>query len=190
MSKKYAYAFKQADENRKIVGLPSIYSQFNWKDVPSLINKKLILENDLKEFINESYMQGGNCLVFHYQYLKFIQENIDPLATLTMGYLEHNGSYIFKFSTENIKKWYKYGLLSTENQWELNLHVWITLSNLEIIDLTLPFALIKLSKNNHKLDYYPFLFGNSEKNEINTTYHPIIIGNDYIQKIIKDFLMS
>ncbi len=181
MGYKYAYAFKEADENRKNLGLPSIYSKFKWKNTSTLTDKQSIVESELQQFANDPIFQGVSCLTFHYEYLKFIQENIDPLATLTVGYIEHKNLFLFKFPFKNIKKWYNDGILSTENRWKLNLHVWITLSNLEIIDLTLPFAISQIKQQT--LNYYPFLFGSPENNSIKTIYYPVIIGNDYVEKL-------
>ncbi len=180
----YADELKIADGNRQLLGLPSIYSQFKLLGAPSLVSKAGVLAQELNQYARDAFFQPGNCLIFHYQYLSFIQKNIDPCATLTVGYVDIDGEAKFKFPRKNLKTWYENGVLSSKDSWCLNVHVWITLSNLEVIDLTLIFDIFRIIFPGEKLDAYPFVFGARDIDNDRIIYHPVIIGNDYVRTML------
>ncbi len=113
----------------------------------------------------------AKCFSIHYKILKPIELALNVKPIYTIGYLESNGKYIYKKSEDELlaimKQDYKYG-------GELNMHAWITLPSMEIIDYTLAttIAFVKNMDSSIGQIYCGYADGINEK----LKYHPMLVG--------------
>lgn len=128
----------------------------------------------------------NNCLNIHVATLNLINEHLNSNAYLTLGYyrIELLKKNFYEFSVSDFQKW----LHDDESAFDtLDIHTWITLDTLEIIDLTLLTSIgfktgdaDLIGKIYHN---YPDVIAQTDQ----LTYHPVIIATD---KVLKAFNKS
>ena len=153
----------------------------NWKNVENrFLDRKL--DEKITELLKE--MIGGqpiklfirNCLGVHWQLIKRIEEIIGTTPVLTIGSFRVNeGKKRFDFSREDVNKWVNTGI---ENPNNVNLHAWLTLPSMEILDFTLPAAVAYLNTPKDKNIGIGVLASHWTELKGGLRYEPVAIGND------------
>ena len=93
--------------------------------------------------------------------------DIDP--AITLGWVEDGNKTLFRFTPEDFDQWIKAGI---DNPLKLNLHAWLTLPGLEIVDFSLPLSINHVDPSHPSdpvIDYW---------NEAKYRYHPVAVCCD------------
>lgn len=122
---------------------------------------------------------GNNCVEINEILHDYINEYNLFRAYFTIGYFRIDGDYKFKFSETDLQRWLADGHTGTAAG--LNLHAWLTLESLELIDATLPTS-VGLSSKDSRLLGSVITCRPSELNG-DLTFHPMIVGADIIGDI-------
>ena len=93
--------------------------------------------------------------------------NIDP--AITLGWVEDGNKKLFKFTSGDLDRWIKEGI---DNPLKLNIHAWLTLPGLEVVDFSLPMSI------NHFDSSHPSSPVIDRWNEARYRYHPIAVCCD------------
>lgn len=98
-------------------------------------------------------------------------------AYLTIGYYDEAGTPFFQFSEQNIEAWLRDGIGTSTAQF----HVWITLPDMQILDVTLGTSISKYRK-------VPAAEGAiicdlAERLSPQLVYHPMVVGEDFLYQI-------
>lgn len=140
----------------------------------------------IKEIYREPLAMGDvfcKCIEFHLNEIPSVIKTFGVKPVLTTGYILHNGNALFKFPTSDLKAY----LAGEKSIDRLNLHVWLTLPSMEIIDLTLATTLAIVLAN-----YFishgslpDFILGTPAalKRESNLIYKPVLVGHHFYEKI-------
>lgn len=117
----------------------------------------------------------GKCAQVHFDFLGDIRRIFHPEALFTVGYVCSGENEYFKFGESDIENWLKNGI----NPNKMNLHAWVTLPSLEIIDLTFSATFAYVNKINE--------FGiaiTKHVSELNgMSYHPMLVGEEAVFKL-------
>lgn len=117
----------------------------------------------------------GQCMSIHHRLAPVISDWLKCDAVFTLGWIEYENEKLFKFDEDFIKKTLKDGHDSSQ----LNIHAWIALPSMEIIDFSLSttFGFVKKRKE---------MFGGviaSHADELKgIKYRPMLVGEDYLRK--------
>ena len=97
------------------------------------------VQKDLKNLLQESIKPLGglklfssNCLGVHWHLRTHIEKIVNTQSILTIGKINfENGQKVFNFSQNDVLRWISNGI---DDPTKLNLHAWLTLPSMEIID--------------------------------------------------------
>lgn len=138
------------------------------KRITELLKEKLEGQ-PLKVFIR-------NCLGVHWQLVDEIEKSLGFTPLLTIGSFRVNdGESSFSFSREDVKKWSRNGI---ENPNNVNLHAWVTLPSMEILDFTLPAAMAYRNTPKGKDIGIGVLASHWTELRGGLRYEPVAVGND------------
>ncbi|MDA6066808.1 hypothetical protein OH214_06680 [Idiomarina abyssalis] len=117
----------------------------------------------------------GKCAQVHFDFLADIRRIFHPGALFTLGYVCLEENEYFKFGEPDIKSWLRKGL----NPDKMNLHAWVTLPSLEIIDLTFPatFAYV------NKIEEFGIAITKHVSELEGMSYHPMLAGEESVFKL-------
>ena len=99
-----------------------------------------------------------------------------PLA-YTLGFVEYNGRNVFYSDTRNLKAMLKEGVPSPS----LNLHAWLTLPSLEVIDTTFGTTYGVVNQVPEAVGRMCFI--HPDDMTAGMQYHPQLVGEDYLKRI-------
>lgn len=117
----------------------------------------------------------GQCVKVHFEFLQTIRSIFNENALFTVGYVVADGRDYFKFSDNDVKNWLDNGV-SPE---KVNLHTWITLPSLEIIDLTFSTTYAKVNN----ITEYGIALARHVSELQGMSYHPMLVGEESIFKL-------
>lgn len=175
----YLDEFKEALERNTRLGLESpsfsydatryLNNDFN-KRFPHLI---------LKSFgILEPQDLTGTCIPIHNQLQTVLNDELEISSHFTIGYVTLDGRDVYHQTEDSLKRLLSDGIdLSSAN-----LHAWLTLPSMEIIDMTFITSYAVMKNKKEKLGgviskHYSELTGEM-------SYHPMIIGTEYLGKCL------
>ena len=129
----------------------------------------------------------GQCLNYHTQILDMMKKEFNVNAVLTIGYVNFYEEDFWKF--EKISPSLVRTLPNGKDR-VIDIHVWLTLPSLEIIDLTFLAHIAYITSQPEKqlrlrkATDFPYCFGTAEFlfNEEKIIYHPKYIGTDILLK--------
>ena len=98
-----------------------------------------------------------------------IGQMTDIAPAITLGWVEDGNKKLFKFASEDLDQWIKDGI---DNPFKLNIHAWLTLPGLEVVDFSLPMSI------NHLDSSHPSSPVIDRWNEAKYRYHPIAVCRD------------
>ena len=124
---------------------------------------------------------SGNCLFLTVSFFDYLHAHLPLDAFVTLGYVNISGTDYFKFSRDDIKKWVDEGLDSID---DLTLHAWLTLSSLEVIDLTLGSTIAEMSGT---ATTWGLVMTNAPQDSPAIKYHPIALGTEIVVAMHRKF---
>lgn len=119
----------------------------------------------------------ARCIPIHDQLQNVLKVKLGILSYFTIGYITLNGEKVYYQTEKSLKQLLSAGI----DLCSVNLHVWLTLPSMEIIDMTFPTS-YGVVKNKRELLGQVVTKHYSELTA-DMSYHPMIIGTEYIEKI-------
>lgn len=150
-----------------------------------LLNEKM-REEIFKRFVQYSGFPAaswvkrvvGQCVATHIYLMDEVERILSSKPALTIGWIEAGGGHFFKCNRKDMLAWLENGI---PNPTSANLHVWLTLQSMEIIDFTfVPSYIIINGVNTNEIGYD---CGHWTEFSANRRHHPIIVGNDLPQRL-------
>ena len=172
----YLKNFHKAIERNLNLGLltPKVSYEENRYLSSEFLNKlPLILYRELGA-INPLELHK-NCMGIHYRLKPIFEKSLNTEVYLTLGKVKVYDQHLFEIEENEIKN-----LLINKVQEPLNIHAWLTLPSMEIIDLTLATTYSIINKTEEGLGaaitkhYSELTHG--------MTYEPMLIGDDFLRK--------
>jgi hypothetical protein len=195
MSYNYSILARQSDDNRVALGLSPVFNQMY---VPGAKNRfinaqrKLLINQKVQQFYESFDIRDINITLSldnHVRFLPWVRQNIDDKAELTIGHIRHGKKKAYHFGEKELRGWLVQGVEAQESL-DVNFHVWITLSSMEIIDITHALNLYFYEYQELPEKNIPFVAGKPEKMFFKTSWHPFAIGNDIVSQIYKNSLLN
>lgn len=173
----YQSEFKDALERTQKFGLPVEHIEFSSaRLLTSNLQQKFpyLLRDAVGEIGVEELV--GECLSIHYRLLEALEKIIGGKCYFTIGYVETKRKMFYQ-SESDLKKLMETGISNPS----LNIHAWITLPTMEIIDVSLPttYAVV----NDEKEGIGSIMASHADELKGGMKYHPMVIGADYLRKI-------
>jgi hypothetical protein len=173
----YQSEFEAAIERTKKFGLP--VSEVNFSSARLLTDElQQKFPYLLREVAGEIGVEElvGQCLSIHYRLLGALDQVFGGKCYFTIGYVETKRKMFYQ-SESDLKELMETGISNPS----LNIHAWITLPTMEIIDVSLPttYAVV----NDEKEGIGSIIASHADELKNGLSYHPMIIGADYLRKI-------
>lgn len=173
----YIENFKKAINRSAQLGLtvPDIEFQSKRFLNPEILQKlPQILHNELGTISVHDLHK--NCLGIHYRIKPILERLFNVELYLTLGNAKIYDEYLFKIEPNEVTN-----LINNNIRSPLNIHGWLTLPSMEILDFTLPTTFCVVKKLTEGLGsvvvkHYSELTGGME-------YEPMYIGEDFLKKI-------
>lgn len=125
----------------------------------------------------------SQCIIFHLTILPIIRNYINCEAYFTIGWVDilHEKS-LFKFDDLFIEE----SIKNKNPKKEINIHAWITLDSMEIIDATLATT---VAETQQKKSGHGKIIMQHDETSKGLFYMPMLVGDDFLVKsgIIKNF---
>lgn len=118
------------------------------------------------------------CITAHFLLLDDVERVLHSKPVLTLGWVEMGQRRFFECDKNDVLSWLKHGV---PNPKAVNLHVWLTLQSMEIIDFT--FVPSHTIVNKLPTKDLGFDVGHWTEFLDERRYHPIIVGNDIPQRL-------
>jgi hypothetical protein len=145
----------------------------------ALKNKKIERMAFESAYLTGYHQLKHNCLEASFNFFKLIEEKLGGGCFLTVGDVKYNGTSIFNVTAEGVFNILRNG----KSKEDMNAHVWITLPDLTVLDLTIISTLIERGQI-HLQDApeNPVL---TWREDISSKffYHPIIVDKDFPHKV-------
>lgn len=118
----------------------------------------------------------AQCMNFHLMIIPVIQDYLKCSAIFTIGWIDiDHKHYLYKFDESFIEN----SISNNMTKEYINIHAWITLESMEIIDATLPTTIAKIQ--NTQKGYGEVIMQHCESpNKL--FYMPMLVGDDYLVK--------
>ncbi|MDO6761910.1 hypothetical protein [Agarivorans sp. 1_MG-2023] len=173
----YKQEFKNAVERTKGFGLncPIVRFQEGRLLTPELMGG---FAKAFQEHIGEPDVEDvvAQCLSFHFRLLEPMSNIVGMPCQFTIGYVETNERLMFHQTEESLLNILENGIKGST----LNIHAWLTLPTMEIIDLSLPTSYAVI--NNHKEGIGGVIAQHPDELTGGMKYHPMLIGEDFLIK--------
>lgn len=135
----------------------------------------LMLRDEVGEIGIEELV--GECLSIHLKLREPLSRIVNAPCFYTIGYVETAEGNMFHQTDESLKALLRDGMQSLT----LNIHAWLTLPTMEIIDFSLPTTYAVVNRNKQGIggiiaNHADLLVGGLK-------YHPMLIGEDFLWKI-------
>ena len=138
-------------------------------EIPHLLLEKIGKINPEKVF--------AQCFAFHHFTQNIFEEYFNVPITYTIGWVYEPPNSYFKKTEEQLFQMLKSGPESMQ----INLHAWLTLPSMEIIDLTLP-TTVAVARG--QVDSFGgAISGHPDQFTGGLKYHPMLVGDDFLRKI-------
>lgn len=174
----YLDEFKEAVNrtNRFKLQLPAIvYSNTTYlTDQANTDIPRLLLEEIGRPNLDKIVAQ---CFSFHSFVKNIFEKYFKVPVTYTIGWVYEPPNSLFKQTEEQLLQL----LESGPNSLQINLHAWLTLPSMEIIDLTLPTTVAAV--RGQKVHFGGAISGHPDKFTGGLKYHPMLVGDDYFRKL-------
>ena len=173
----YLHDFQLANQFRNELNLESY--EFSLDTKRYLTDKRI---NGLRQCLQEGgfgslspEQVSGGCLAVNSRFQSIIEAFLKCKTFYTIGYVKEPQRVYWKHTPKDLKEWSDTGI---ENFNEINIHTWLTLPSLEIIDLTIG-TTFALEFNDE--DFLGMLLMGHPSEIINYSYHPTILGEDVLK---------
>ncbi|KZY66774.1 MULTISPECIES: hypothetical protein [unclassified Oleiphilus] len=118
----------------------------------------------------------AQCLSIHYRLADVIAELFDTACYFTIGYVETVERLMFHQSEQDLKTVLQSGV----NGSSLNIHAWLTLPTMEIMDFSLPTSYAILNKKEEGIG--GLIATHADTLTGGMKYHPMLVGEDFLRK--------
>jgi hypothetical protein len=118
----------------------------------------------------------AQCLSIHYRLLDVIAELFDTSCYFTIGYVETSERLMFHQNEEQLDNILNNGISGSF----LNIHAWLTLPTMEIMDFSLPTSYA--IRNNLKEGVGGLIAMHADTLTGGMKYHPMLVGEDFLRK--------
>ena len=178
--KKYEIEFFEAVDRTKNFSL-------NLPQIEGITTKQYledtIFENKLSVFCQEELPTfsvndiSAQCIKIHYDFKKKLEKLFNIPIYYTIGYVQIDDNKMFYNSEESLKELLVQGMLKNT----VNIHVWLTLPSMEILDFSFPTTYGKVTGNKNM--YGRTIILHPDNLTGGMSYHPMLIGDDFLFKI-------
>lgn len=170
---------KAADITRKLgLSLPSKmeYTSNNFLD-SSIFEDKLVqfCKTHLSSFSVDQI--SGQCIKVHFEFKEILEKILNIPIYYTIGYIKINNDVMFHQSEDSLRKILTEGI----NGNKINLHTWLTLPSMEILDFSFPTTYGKVIGN--KDMYGRTIIKHPKELTGGMEYHPMLIGEEFLYRI-------
>ena len=173
----YKNEFESAVERTKNFGLkcPDVSYQEGRLLTPDLMSG---FAQAFQKHIGEPSVEDvvAQCLSFHFALLEPMSKIIGMPCQFTIGYVETVDRLMFHQTEDDLLNILNNGV----SEPSLNIHAWLTLPTMEIIDLSLPTSYAVL--NNHKDGIGGVIAKHPDELTGGMKYHPMLVGEDFLRK--------
>jgi len=171
----YKHEFKSAMERTLQFGLSLPVVEFEKSTVLTPDNWKKMNHIVEEYFSNLNVMDvATHCLPVHLDVMSLFHEHNIP-CVFTLGYVFHEGKKRHFMTESELKTICERGVDGTT----VNIHAWLTLPSMEVIDLTYWTTFSYATNNSERLGE---LVIQSDDEELEVVYHPLLIGEDWLYK--------
>lgn len=118
----------------------------------------------------------AQCLSIHYRLSDVIAELFDTPCYFTIGYVETIERLMFHQTEQELKTILQNGI----NGSSLNIHAWLTLPTMEIMDFSLPTSYAILNKTDKGIG--GVIAGHPDSLTDGMKHHPMLVGEDFLRK--------
>lgn len=119
----------------------------------------------------------GQCFYVHQVIKEPLEELFGTEIYYTIGYVELAGKYLYKHDEDTLKSLLRTGITNPE----MNLHAWLTLPSMEIIDFSLSATYFDV--NEGPQDSYGILANHADELKGTLKYYPTLVGDDFLYRI-------
>ena len=159
---------------------PTIYSQ-DGKILTEYVMKNLLSAIKNEFGLIDSNELLGNCFAVNYTFFDIIKKCLGCEIYYTIGWIQYDDKQVFYTQESELKRYAELGLAGLSSL-KLNLHAWLTLPTMEIIDTTFQTTLGKILNKPEMIG--GIITGNpTELSNRKLQYHPQIIGAEYLRKV-------
>lgn len=156
---------------------------------PGYTSKRYLTDENMPKLVEKVYEEFGvlgpkdvvqQCFGLHLMLRDLVSELFECESYYTLGSveLESGKPLVFHQSEDDIRGLLDNGLSGCD----LNLHAWLTLPSMEILDFSLPTSLnVILGWND--IEPGSVVSGHADELEGDLRYHPMLIGEDFLRKI-------
>jgi len=180
----YQDELKEAIRRTKRLGLelpPFIIEEETYLDKPQYQHFDQVLLNCIPESMHER--MAHQCFDIHNIASEPLSEFFDSNVLFTLGYVNINGNRKYYNTEDDLKNLLNRTVVNSAT---LDLHAWITLPSMEIIDATIGSTAAKEEKNG---SVHKFIFNGHPNNfKDDFSYHPMLVGYDFINRLNKQVL--
>lgn len=173
----YKDEFKLATERTKAFGLthPDILYTDKTILTPEFMNvfRTLFTEHIGYPSVSEIV---GQCLLLHFVLQKPLSEAVGSTCALTIGHIEDNERFRFHQTESDLFNIMTEGIKGSS----LNVHAWLTLPSMEIIDVSFLTSYAVVNQLNDGIG--AVIARHPDQLENGLKYHPMIIGDEFLRK--------
>jgi len=173
-------AIKRSEQ--KSIDISDFYIESNSKPYLSFDKKKELFKLfDSKVYCNPIEQVAGKCLDWNVKLQDQISSILSCDALLTFGYIEIHESKIFYTPLEEMDKWFAPNtIMKPLNE----IHAWITLPSLEVIDITVIASIKHINNENFQNvpNYKHCIVCDPEDPGNTIIYKPLFVGIDFLFK--------
>ena len=175
----YEDEFKVALERTRKFGLspPELFESYNGRflnkkileELPCIIREKLgILKED------EIVLQ---CLMLNIRLKNVFSDYFNCPVYFTIGHVGINNKYMFKQTEKSLLSLFKNGI----KRQSINLHAWLTLPTMEILDFSISTSYGKVHGKEEMMGAAVALHPSELTHGM--SFHPMLVGEEFLQKI-------
>jgi hypothetical protein len=124
------------------------------------------------------------CFYFHLLARDHLEDFFNAPIYFTLGYVETPEKKYFYHTKKDLKTLLANGMDNPE----MNLHAWLTLPSMEIIDLTLPGSIAQ-ARGDKPPKSFGIIANHADQLLNGCKYHPTLVGDDFLVRIggIREF---
>jgi hypothetical protein len=119
----------------------------------------------------------AQCLSIHYRLAYAVEGLLDTPCYFTIGYVETSKRLMFHQTEEDLQRILANGISGPN----LNIHAWLTLPTMEIMDFSLPTSYAILNETEEGIGGLIATHADSLTGGLK--YHPMLVGDDFLRKV-------
>lgn len=176
----YKNEFIAAQQRSAKFGLspdPLHFSQTKFLTDEHILRFANVLQNYFNQY-NHYREVAHNCLNINLALHSILNDELNLRNHFTLGYINDGTHDFFKFSESDLNEWVKTGIPDPYNA---NLHAWLTLDSMEIIDATFGTTLAVLTDDETSVGGIIHCLPSEFAGELQ--FHPMAVGSEILFKI-------